>query len=133
MEEFQEPKPPSLPPSENEANVRQWITLLHLSALTGIILVGFGHILGPLVIWLLKKNEISGLDAAGKNVLNFQISWSIWFFISGIVAALGSCLLLPLALPVATFVVWIAFVINGAIKASNGKACHFPLTIRFFN
>ena len=133
MEEFQEPKPPSLPPSENEANVRQWITLLHLSALTGIILVGFGHILGPLVIWLLKKNEISGLDAAGKNVLNFQISWSIWFFISGIVAALGSCLLLPLALPVATFVVWIAFVINGAIKASNGKACQFPLTIRFFN
>jgi uncharacterized Tic20 family protein len=133
MEEFQEPKPPSLPPSENEANVRQWITLLHLSALTGIILVGFGHILGPLVIWLLKKNEISGLDAAGKNVLNFQISWSIWFFISGIVAALGSCLLLPLTLPVATFVVWIAFVINGAIKASNGKACHFPLTIRFFN
>ncbi len=77
MEEFQEPKPPSLPPSENEATVRQWITLLHLSALTGIILVGFGHILGPLVIWLLKKNEISGLDAAGKNVLNFQISWSI--------------------------------------------------------
>jgi uncharacterized Tic20 family protein len=133
MEEFQEPKPPSLPPSENEATVRQWITLLHLSALTGIILVGFGHILGPLVIWLLKKNEISGLDAAGKNVLNFQISWSIWFFISGIVAALGSCLLLPLTLPVATFVVWIAFVINGAIKASNGKACHFPLTIRFFN
>lgn len=133
MEEFQEPKPPSLPPSENEATVRQWITLLHLSALTGIILVGFGHILGPLVIWLLKKNEISGLDAAGKNVLNFQISWSIWFFISGIVAALGFCLLLPLALPVATFVVWIAFVINGAIKASNGKACHFPLTIRFFH
>jgi hypothetical protein len=133
MEEFQEPKPPSLPPSENEATVRQWITLLHLSALTGIILVGFGHILGPLVIWLLKKNEISGLDAAGKNVLNFQISWSIWFFISGIVAALGFCLLLPLALPVATFVVWIAFVINGAIQASNGKACQFPLTIRFFN
>ena len=133
MEEFQEPKPPSLPPSENEATVRQWITLLHLSALTGIILVGFGHILGPLVIWLLKKNEISGLDAAGKNVLNFQISWSIWFFISGIVAALGFCLLLPLALPVATFVVWIAFVINGAIKASNGNGCHFPLTIRFFH
>ena len=133
MEEFQEPKPPSLPPSENEATVRQWITLLHLSALTGIILVGFGHILGPLVIWLLKKNEISGLDAAGKNVLNFQISWSIWFFISGIVAALGSCLLLPLTLPVATFVVWIAFVINGAIKASNGNGCQFPLTIRFFH
>jgi len=45
----------------------------------------------------------------------------------------GSCLLLPLALPVALFIAWIAFVINGAIKASNGSACHFPLTIRFFS
>lgn len=133
MEDFQEPKPPSLPPRDDEAAVRQWITLLHLSALTGIILVGFGHILGPLVIWLLKKNEIPGLDAAGKNVLNFQISWSIWFFISGVVAALGSCLILPLALPVTMFIAWIAFVINGAIKASNGSVCQFPLTIRFFN
>lgn len=133
MEDFQEPKPPSLPPRDDEAAVRQWITLLHLSALTGIILVGFGHILGPLVIWLLKKNEIPGFDAAGKNVLNFQISWSIWFFISGVVAAVGSCLILPLALPVTMFIAWIAFVINGAIKASNGSACQFPLTIRFFN
>jgi uncharacterized Tic20 family protein len=133
MENFQEPTPPSLPPRDEEASVRQWITLLHLSALAGVILVGFGHILGPLVIWLLKKNEVPGLDAAGKNVLNFQISWSIWFFISGIVAAVGSCLLLPLALPVALLIAWIAFVINGAIKASNGSACHFPLTIRFFS
>ena len=133
MENFQEPNPPSLPPRDEDTLARQWITLLHLSALIGIILVGFGHILGPLVIWLLKKNEVHGLDAAGKNVLNFQISWSIWFFISGVVAAVGSCLLLPLALPVATFIAWIAFVINGAIKASNGSACHFPLTIRFFS
>jgi uncharacterized Tic20 family protein len=104
---------------------------LHLSALAGLFIVGLGHILGPLIIWLIKKNEVPGLDAAGKNVLNFQISWSIWFFLSGVVAAIGSCLFVPLALPVATFIAWLAFVINGAVKASNGAACKFPLTIRF--
>lgn len=133
MENFKEPNPPALPPRNDEASRRQWITLLHLSALAGLVLVGFGHILAPLVIWLLKKNDVPGLDAAGKQVLNFQISWSIWFFVAGFVAAVGSCLVLPLALPVATFIVWIAYVINGAVKASNGDTCNFPMTIRFFS
>jgi uncharacterized Tic20 family protein len=39
----------------------------------------------------------------------------------------------PLALPVGTFIAWLAFLINGAIKASNGVNYNFPLTIRFFS
>jgi len=132
MENQPPPCPPPLPGEGNGASDRQWITILHLSALAGLVIVGFGHILGPLIIWLLKKNEVAGLDAAGRNVLNFQISWSLWFFLSGIVAAVGSCLFFPLALPVGTFIAWLAFVINGAVKASNGVGCKFPLTIRFF-
>ena len=133
MEDSQPPYPPPLPPETNDASERQWIIILHLSALAGLVIVGFGHILGPLIIWLLKKNEVSGLDEAGKSVLNYQISWSIWFFISGVVAAVGSCLVVPLALPVGTFIAWLAFLINGAIKASNGVIYNFPLTIRFFS
>jgi len=133
MEDSQPPCPPSLPPKTNDASARQWIIILHLSALAGLVIVGFGHILGPLIIWLLKKNEVPGLDEAGKSVLNYQISWSIWFFISGVVAAVGSCLVVPLALPVGTFIAWLTFLINGAIKASNGVNYNFPLTIRFFS
>ena len=133
MEESQPPSPPPLPPEGNDASARQWITVLHLSALAGLVIVGFGHILGPLIIWLLKKNEVPGLDAAGRSVLNFQISWSLWFFLSGVVAAVGFCLVVPLALPVGTFIAWLAFDINGAIKASNGVSYKFPLTIRFFS
>ena len=132
MEDSQPPAPPPLPPEISDTSARQWIITLHLSALAGLVIVGFGHILGPLIIWLLKKNEVPGLDAEGKNVLNFQISWSIWFFVSGLVAAVGSCLIVPLALPVGTFIAWLAFVINGAVKASNGLNYQFPLTIRFF-
>lgn len=124
--------PPPLPPGRNSATDLQWITFLHLSGLAGIFLVGFGQILCPLVIWLLKKNEVPGLDAAGKTVLNFQISWSIWFGLSGIIAMLGSCLLVPLALPFVTFLAWLAILIQGAIKASNGQDFRPALTIRFF-
>jgi uncharacterized Tic20 family protein len=133
MENTPPSNPPPLPPENNEATVRQWITILHLSALAGLVIVGFGHVLGPLIIWLLKKNEVPGLDAAGRNVLNFQVSWSIWFLLSGLVAAVGSCLIFPLALPVATFLAWIVLVVRGAIKASNGIDYKFPLTMRFFN
>jgi len=133
MDDSPTPSPPPLPANENDTSARQWAVILHLSALAGLVIVGFGHVLGPLVIWLLKKNELPSLDEVGKNVLNFQISWSIWFLVSGVVAAIGSCLIVPLALPVGTFIAWLAFLINGAIKASNGVNVSFPLTIRFLS
>ena len=53
------------PPPVDSPNSRQWITILHISALAGFLLVGFGQILAPLIVWLMKKNEVPGLDAAG--------------------------------------------------------------------
>lgn len=104
---------------------------MHLSALAGLVIVGFGHVLGPLIIWLVKKNDVPGMEAAGREVLNYQISWSLWFFLSGLVALLGSCLIVPIAVPFILFVFWFVFVITGAIRASNGESYKFPLTIRF--
>ena len=104
---------------------------MHLSAFAGLVIVGFGHILGPLVIWLMKKNEVPGMEAAGREVLNYQISWSIWFFLSGLVALIGSCLILPIAVPFILLIFWAIFAIQGAVRASNGETYKFPLTIRF--
>ncbi len=123
--------PPQPPPDSPEA--RRWITILHLSALAGFVFVGVGQVLGPLIVWLLKKNDVPGLDAAGKEVLNFQISWTLWWFLSWGFVAIGWCLILPLAAPIVLLVAWVAFGANGAIKASNGAPCDFPLTIRFLN
>ena len=123
--------PPPLPPKSNGPDSRQWITILHLSALAGLVIVGFGHILGPLIVWLLKRNDVAGLDAEGKNVLNFQISWSLWFALVCLIAAVGSCLIVPLALPVIFTIIWLIYLIIGAVKASDGVSYKFPLTIRF--
>lgn len=124
--------PPPLP-SEDTPESRQWITILHLSALAGFLLVGFGQILGPLIVWLIKKNTVPGLDAAGRNVLNFQISWTLWWAISWIFVAIGWCLILPLAIPLILLIAWIVLGILGAVRASEGILYRFPLTIRFFS
>ncbi|MFA7343188.1 MAG: DUF4870 domain-containing protein [Terrimicrobiaceae bacterium] len=128
-----DPSPAPLPPQQpapGGVGEQQWIVFLHLSAFAGLLLPSFGHILGPLIIWLVKKPESQAIDAAGRNVLNFQISWTIWIFVSCIVGFAGSCLVIPIVIPVGFVVAWVVFVILGAMKASNGETCKFPLTIK---
>ncbi len=124
------PQPP-LQPASGGISDQQWIVFLHLSAFAGFVIPGFGHILGPLIIWLVKKPESPAIDAAGRNVLNFQISWTIWIFLSFIVGLGGACLVVfPILIPAGFWIAWLVFVILGAVKASNGETYRFPLTIK---
>jgi len=109
---------------------QQWIVFLNLSALAGLIIPSLGNIIGPLIIWLIKKPESAAIDAAGRHVLNFQISWAIWIILSAVVGGVGSCLVVPLILPVGMYIAWLVFTIIGSVKASNGEAYTFPLTIK---
>ena len=56
---------------------RMWGMLCHLSGFAGY-LVPFGNILGPLILWLAKKDTESAVKTYGPDALNFHISWSIW-------------------------------------------------------
>jgi hypothetical protein len=118
-----EPIPPQ--PPQPGMNERQWIVATHLSALIGL-LVPFGNIIAPLIIWLIKKQEYPGLDTVGRSVLNFQISWMIYAFVAGLTiwVCIGA-ILLP-----AVVIAWLVFLIIGAVKASNGETYKFPLTIK---
>lgn len=51
----------------------------HLSVISFLI-IPIGNILLPLILWLTKKDKIIGLNKVGKNLLNFQIIWSIITF-----------------------------------------------------
>ncbi len=119
------PQPPAQPPS-SELSSNQWAVITHLSALAGLVLP-VGNILAPLVLWLVKKAEVPSLDQVGKDVLNFQISWSIYLLLSGL--SMFFCIGVVL-LPVAA-IAWLVFLILGTIKASNGERYNFPLTIKF--
>ena len=124
--------PPPLPlgspaPATNLINVRTWCAFCHASALLGVFLHFPGHVLAPLIVWLLKREESPEIDAHGKEALNFQISMLIYNAIAAVFCiVLIGFLILP--------VLWVlnaVFVIIAAIKASDGELYRYPLTIRF--
>jgi uncharacterized Tic20 family protein len=107
--------------------VRTWNTFCHASALLGVLVHFPGHLLGPLIVWLIKRGDSPEIDAHGKEALNFQISMLIYNVIAGI-----SCIVLIgfVLLPI----LWIlnaVFVIIASIQASDGKFYRYPATIRF--
>ncbi len=113
-----------------------WALVLHLSALLHLLGATFPgvNVIGPLVIWLARRAESPYLDEVGKRVLNFQISWAIYFaLLYAATAVLVWILIGFLLVPVAAIamVVWLILTIVGAIKESNGEAFRFPLTIQF--
>lgn len=96
-----------------------------LAHLLGII--GF---LGPLIIWLIKKDQSKFIDDQGKESLNFQITMIFAWIAMGVVAIipivnLVGCLIIPVL-----FVVNIVFCIMGAMSASKGNAYRYPVAVR---
>ena len=69
--------PPPLPTAPAFTNVRTWNALCHASALLGVVLHIPGALLGPLIVWLVKRGDSPEIDAHGKEALNFQISMLI--------------------------------------------------------
>ncbi len=105
-----------------------WGMFCHLAALAGFV-VPFGNIIGPLVIWLIKKDESEFVNDQGKESLNFQISITIY----AIVAALLMLVIIGIFLLVAVGILSMVFIILAAIKANNGEKYRYPLTIRFIS
>jgi uncharacterized Tic20 family protein len=102
-----------------------WAMLCHLSALSGLI-VPFGSLIGPLIIWQLKKNEFPIVDDQGKEALNFQITTLIAAIVSGILIFVAIGFVLLIAVAIASLVLTII----AAIKANNGETYRYPFALR---
>lgn len=122
-----EPLPPS--PGPVDPSVQQWKVILHASAFAGLV-IPFGNLLGPLIVWLIKKAEIPAIEPEGKKVLNFQISYTIYGVVAFIIAMVGSCIYVPLILPVVVGIAWLVFTIIGTVKTSNGEDYTFPYVLK---
>ncbi|MEY2496230.1 MAG: uncharacterized protein QOJ45_2722 [Verrucomicrobiota bacterium] len=110
-------------------NVRSWCVGCHLSALAGFVIPAFGHILGPLIVWLVKRGDAPEIDAHGKEALNFQISMLIYNVVAGILCLI----LIGFALLAVLHVLNVVFVIIAAIRASEGQLYRYPLTLRLIS
>jgi len=119
-------EPVSPPTLEGSKDARLWGMLCHLGALAGFVGLPFGNILGPLVFWLIKKNEFSFVDDQGKESLNFQITLTIL----GIICVPLVFLIIGIPLLIALAVVGVVFCIIGALKANDGYAYRYPFAFR---
>ncbi len=107
---------------------RNWAAFTHLSALTGLVTGGSGFLLGPLVMWLIKKNEMPIVDAAGKEAINFQLTLLIGILISWVLVLI----LIGIPMLFAIGIYDVVMVIIATVQTSNGAVYRYPLTIRFF-
>ena len=112
-----------MPLSESEE--KTFGMLCHLAALAGF-LIPMGHIIGPLVIWLIKKQESAFVDDQGKESLNFQITMTIFAIISFILMFV----LIGFVLIIAVAIFLLVMVIIASVKANNGIKYRYPINIR---
>ena len=100
--------------------------LCHLAAFCGFV-IPFGSIIGPLVIWLIKRDSSSFIDDQGRESLNFQISIVIYGIVSAILIFVGIGILLSIAVGI----FWFVMTLIASVKSNEGTVYRYPLTIRF--
>ncbi|HZG37278.1 MAG TPA: DUF4870 domain-containing protein [Nodosilinea sp.] len=104
---------------------RMWAMLAHLSALSGFV-IPLGNIVGPLVIWLIKRDEMSFVSDQGREALNFNISMTIYMMVAGVLIFV----LIGIPLMIVLGIAWLVLTILAAVKANEGVAYRYPLTLR---
>lgn len=114
-------------PSAVPAEERTWGMLAHIAAFAGLV-VPFGSVIAPLVIYLVRKDTHPFVADQARESLNFQITSLIIGVALGIVGivTLGFGFVL---LPVAG-IAWLVFVIIAAVAANDGKRYRYPVCFR---
>lgn len=104
--------------------VRQWAMFCHFAAFLGLVFP-FGNLLGPLIVWQIKKELDPFVDEQGKEALNFQISVTL---------AMLLCFLLMVVIgfPLLALVSIGALVLTiiAGIKVNEGQPYRYPFSWR---
>jgi len=103
------------PPTNDE---KTFGMLCHLTGLISII--------GPIIVWLLKKDESAFVDANGKQAINFQLSIIIYTIGSLFLMIIGIGFILLIAIGIFTFIM----VVIASVKAANGVIFQYPITLQ---
>lgn len=117
------PEEGSLP----EPGIRNMAMAVHLTALIAWVGVPFGHIIGPLVVWLTQKDKAEFIDRHGRESLNFQLSITLYSVIAFVLCIFFIGFMLLLAI----FVSHLTLSIIAAMRANEGLPYRYPMTIRF--
>lgn len=112
--------------SNGSSQENTFAMLCHLSALSGY-LIPFGWIIGPLVVWLIKKDEYPLVDDQGREALNFNIT----ILIAHIVAGILWLFCIGIIVTGIVVVAHVVFLVIAAMKANQGQRYRYPFILRF--
>jgi len=121
-----DPNIPAVTPAAPTENERTWGMLAHLSALAGLVFPLVGNILGPLLVWLTKREQSAFIATQAKEALNFNITVTL----AGVVCAFLALIFIGFLLGTALFIGWLVMTLVAAIRASEGVLYHYPLSLR---
>lgn len=126
------PVEPATPPSQEQ---RQWAMWCHLAGLAGYLPVipGLGSLIGPLIVWLIKKDEMPFVDDQGKQVINFKISVLIVALVLGVLSVIPPVFCVTIPLLVALLIADIVFTVVAAIRANEGQRYRYPYAWKFLS
>lgn len=128
---------PDRSPRLTDREAQNWAVAAHLAWLVST--VGIPPPIGPLVVWLIKKDDHPFVDDQGREALNFQISLIIYAVVGVVLALIIGFATLGLGflalIPVAVLFLLLALIlpIVAAIKASDGERYRYPMTLRLVN
>jgi len=121
-------------PEEHRTNA----VLLHLSPLAAFFLPMLGNVIGALVAWLLLRDRHRVLDEQGRQVVNFQISISLYFLAAAIILipvtfltfGIGLVLLGPILLG-GLYLLQFVTMILAVVATLEGRPYRYPLSVEF--
>lgn len=122
------------PAPEIDPNARTWGMVGHLSALAFFAMPAAGHILGPLIVWLIKKDSSPFAGDQAREALNFNITWTILAFVVSILLLPTFCIgigfIIVPAVAGLIYVFTLVMTIVAAIHAYHGEWYRYPMTWR---
>jgi len=108
------------------AKDKKWGMITHLSAFSAL-LFPLGIVLGPLVVWLFKKEDSRFINEQGKNAINFQLTVLIISFVITIFSVLFSPLII---LAVLVGIIGLVFAAIAATKANKHITYRYPFSLK---
>lgn len=130
-----QPQQPSGPNPISPADSRNWAMGAHLTALAGAFFAGVASFVGPLVIWLMRREDDSFAAQHALEALNFNLMTLGVVIIGGIlsVVTLGIGLIVVVPLLLIFGVLWLIWTIQASLAASRGEVYRYPVSIRLIS
>ena len=106
---------------------RTWSVVVHAAAFLGVLVPIIGGILGPFLVWILKKPESTVVDRHGKAAINFQISMLIYGIAGALLIRAGVGLVILIVLGI----FWFVMILVATIRTANGRDPGYVFSISF--